>query len=44
MKNHFLFTLLFLTSFTTFGQSTITLKGKIIEKNHYYLLNQQRYI
>jgi hypothetical protein len=32
MKNHFLFTLLFLTSFTTFGQSTITLKGKIIEK------------
>ncbi len=32
MKNHFLFALLFIINFATFGQSTITIKGKIIEK------------
>lgn len=32
MKNLFLFALLFIINFATFGQSTITIKGKIIEK------------
>lgn len=32
MKNQFLIALFFITAFTAFGQGTITIKGKIIEK------------